>query len=499
MTASTPRSSAPTAVPVRTWKIAAVTGAGAFIAMLDSTVANLALESIRSDTGSTLPMVQWVATGYLIALAVSLPVAGWLGIRFGQGRVWAVSLAVFTAASALCALSPGTLFLIAARFVQGLAAGVMVPVGQAVLGSSAERDQLGRVMGLSGMVVSLGPAVGPAVGGLLLEVASWQWLFWMNVPIGVAALIGARGLAIDGVVDPDRRLDLRGLALLGLGLPLVLYGATEIGATGTTAVTVLAVCVGTLLAAGFVVSALRTERPLIELRLLRRARFAAATLTAGLTGANMYGGLLLLPLYLQLVAAQDSLVTGLMLLAMGLGSAVALYVAGTMSDRFGAGPVCIIGAVLLVGATLPFLFSGALPLYALAAILVVRGVALALGQMPAITAAYASVSAEQMGDATTLVNIVQRVGGALGAAAVVIVLTQTGGSSDPAAYPWGFGLLAVVSGLTVVTAAFLWRKAAGSSRTPPPTPRATPKPVRFRRVWPHSGTARSRESRGCRR
>ncbi|CAM3889526.1 DHA2 family efflux MFS transporter permease subunit [Nocardiopsis rhodophaea] len=467
MTASAPRALASTAIPRRVWKIAAVTGAGAFLAMLDSTVANLALESIRSDTGAALPIVQWVATGYLIALAVSLPAAGWLGARYGQGRVWAVSLAVFTAASVLCALSPGILFLVAARLVQGLAAGVMVPVGQAVLGSAAERDQLGRVMGLSGMVVSLGPAVGPAVGGLLLEVASWQWLFWMNVPIGAAALIGARGLAIDAVTDTDRRLDLRGLVLLGLGLPLVLYGATGTGATGTTAVTVVAVCLGTLLAAGFVACALRSEHPLIELRLLGRARFAAATLIAGLTGANMYGGLLLLPLYLQLVAARDSLATGLMLLAMGLGSAVALYVAGTVSDRLGAGPVCLIGAVLLTSATLPFLFSGALPPAALTAILVLRGAALALGQMPAITAAYASVATERMGDAATLVNIVQRVGGALGAAVVVIALTAAGGRSEPAAYRCAFGLLGAVSGLTAVTAAFLWTTTAGRSTSPP--------------------------------
>ena len=349
----------PPRIPARIWKIAAVSGAGAFMAMLDATVANLALEAIRADLAAKLALVQWVATGYLVALAVSLPAAAWLGSRYGYGRLWAVSLAGFVVASALCALAPGPLTLIGARLLQGLAGGLMVPAGQAVIGSTAGPRQLGRLMGTLGLVVALGPAVGPAVGGLLLEVASWRWLFWVNVPIGVAALIAARGLVPAGSRDAGRVLDGIGLALLGIGLPLLLYGATEIGASGVTAITVLAVVVGALLATGFVLGALRTSAPLVDLRLLRRKTFAAATATAGLTGANMYGGLLLLPLYLQLAAGRDTAETGLWLLAMGLGSAVALPLAGTLTDRYGAGSVTLAGAGLLAVTTVPFLLPGA--------------------------------------------------------------------------------------------------------------------------------------------
>ncbi|AXB48012.1 DHA2 family efflux MFS transporter permease subunit [Amycolatopsis albispora] len=421
-------------IPTRTWKIAAVTGLGALLAMLDSTLVNLAVEAVRADLGSTLPVVQWIVTGYLVALAVSLPASGWLGGRFGYGRVWTVALAVFVLASALCALAPGVPALIAARVLQGLAAGLLVPAGQAVLGAVAGPAQLGRLMGALGVVVSLGPAVGPALGGLLLDLASWRWLFWLNLPIGLFALAAARGLVPPGERDHTRPLDLTGLVLLGGGLPLLLYGATSRS-------------IPLLLAGGVLIAWFaRTPRSLLDLRLLRDRRFAAATVTTGFTGANMYAGLLLLPLFLQLDAGLDSTATGLQLLAMGLGSAGALYFGGALTDRHGAGLVTLAGAVLLVVTTLPFLLP--LPVPVLTALLVVRGAALALAQLPATTAAYASVTADRLGDATTLVNIVQRAGGAIGAAGIAVLLTQSG-------YGWGFGALAVLSGLTVASAAVL--------------------------------------------
>ncbi|WP_435107168.1 DHA2 family efflux MFS transporter permease subunit [Nocardiopsis synnemataformans] len=451
------RTEPPPPIPARTWWIAAVTGAGAFLAMLDSTVANLALESIRADLGSTLGLVQWVATAYLVSLALSLPAAGWLGGRYGYGRLWAASLAAFVVASVLCALAPGLPALIGARVLQGLAAGLMVPAGQAVIGSVAGASQLGRLMGALGVVISLGPAVGPAVGGLLLEAVSWRWLFWINVPVGVAALIAARGLVPAGATSAARPLDLRGLVLLGVGLSLLLYGGTEAGSAGPSALPVVAVVSGAVLAAGFVLTALRGAHPLIDLRLLRRPTFAWATLTTGFTGANMYSGLLLLPLYLQLTQDRDGAQTGLLLLAMGLGSAAALYLGGSLSDRYGAGGVTLAGAAILVLTTLPFLATDTPAAPLLIVVLIARGAGVALAQMPATAAAYASVATAEIGDATTLVNIVQRVGGAVGAAGVVVVLAQAGASSDGDGYAWAFAALTALSFLTLVSAAFLRR------------------------------------------
>lgn len=451
MSYKSPQAASPPPIPARTWKIAAVTGAGAFIAMLDSTIANLAIESIRDDLASTLPVIQWVATGYLLALAVSLPATGWLGSRYGHGRVWAVSLAVFVLGSALCAIAPSPLTLIAARLLQGLAAGLMVPAGQAILGSVAGPKQLGRVMGSIGLVVALGPALGPAFGGFLLEIASWRSLFWINVPLGVITLLMARGLVPAGVISDERPPDWKGLILIGCGLPLLLYGANEIGSSGTTALTLLAIGFGMILSVGFIFNSMTISHPLIDLSLLRRRTFAAATSTVGLTGANMYGGLLLIPLYLQLMAGQDTIEAGLMLLAMGLGTAVALYFGGMLTDRYSAGSVTLAGAVLLFISTMPFLFFSTFSLITLIIVLVIRGIGLALAQMPAYTAAYASVTDKQIGDAATLVNIVQRIGGAIGAIGLVIALAQSGGRTSPIAYTWVFGILTGVSLLTMAT------------------------------------------------
>lgn len=455
-----PEMGRPLPIPARIWKIAAVTGAGAFMAMLDSTVTNLALEAVRRDFATTLPFVQWMVSGYLVALAVSLPTAGWLGGRYGYGRVWACSLAVFVAASAACALAPGLATLVLARIVQGLAGGVMIPAGQAVIGSTAGRRQLGRLMGVLGLVVALGPALGPAAGGLLIEVASWRWLFWLNVPVGVVALLAARGIVPAGTGDRSRPLDWVGLVLLGSGLPLLLYGGMRIGSGGITGVSTMAVVLGAFLVVAFVPVSRRSESPLVDLRLLRRRSFAAAVAAAGLAGANLYAGLLLLPLYFQLAAGMDAARAGAMLLVMGLGSAAVLPVAGVLTDRGGAGPVVLAGVGLLVLATVPFLLPGAPAGMLLASILAARGVGLALVQMPATTAAYASVRAEEMGDAATLVNVVQRLGGAVGALGIAALLARAGG---PDAYAWAFAVLMGLSLLAYVPARALRR-----SREDPP-------------------------------
>lgn len=425
------------------------------MAMLDSTVANLAIESIREDFSSTLSVAQWVASGYLCALAVSLPAAAWLGIRYGYGRLWAGSLAVFVLASVLCAIAPGTLTLVTARLVQGLAGGLMVPAGQAVIGSTVEKKQLGRIFGVLGLVIALGPAIGPAVGGFLLDATSWRWLFWINVPVGVVALIAARGLVPRGERDSSRIMDLKGLALLGIGLPLLLFGAFEIGLSEISQSVVFSLAVGAVLVAFFVVTALHSKNPLIDLRLLRRTAFSTATITTGLTGANMYGGLLLIPIYLQLVAGFEPTGTGLWLLLMGLGSALVLPLAGSLTDRFGAGIVSLAGAGLLLLSTIPFVFPQVPSSPLLTATFLARGVGMALAQMPAMTAAYTAVSGKEMGDATTLVNIVQRMGGAIGAVGLVVIVQHAGGSTSVIAHNIAFASLAVVSVLTIFTAGLM--------------------------------------------
>lgn len=440
----------PPPVPTRLWALAATTGAGGFMAMLDSTVANLALESIRAGFDAPLASVQWVATAYLIALAVSLPFTGWLGRRFGQGRLWTASMVVFVAASLLCATAQDMAVLVAGRCLQGLAAGLMVPAGQAVLAAKADARQLGRLMGTVGFAVALGPALGPALGGYLIELASWRWLFWINLPVGLFALFSARGLIAGGTRAASERLDVKGLALVSSGLPLALFGAAAIAGTGGGVLSGVATVAGVLLLGGFWRHGRRAAAPLIDMRLLDRPGFGAAIATAGLTGASLYGGLLLLPLYLQRALGQPPALTGLMLLVLGLGAAVALPVAGALVDRAGAARISLAGSGLVVVATAAL--PGFLSVLPLAGLLFLRGAGLALAQMPAMTAAYTLVDKAETGDAATLVNIAQRLGGALGAIIVVLVVESTVGAGG---YRTAFAVLVLFSLGSLATARFL--------------------------------------------
>ncbi|MEJ2411279.1 MAG: DHA2 family efflux MFS transporter permease subunit [Novosphingobium sp.] len=435
----------PPEIPSRLWAIAVVTGSGAFMAMLDSTIANLALNTIRSDLAAPLSGVQWVATGYLIALAVSLPLAGWLSRRFGDGRLWKGSILAFVLASIVCAFAQTLTHLIMARCLQGLAAGLMVPAGQAVLASTADRRQLGRLMGVVGFAVALGPALGPAFGGMLIDAASWRWLFLINVPVGTVALIGAARLVPSGETTPEARIDFRGLILISFGLPLLLYGAAEIGSSNISMLSIAIAVIGIGLTALFVVHAVQSPDPLIDVALLLRSGFSAPVVTAGLTGAAMYGGLLLLPIFLQRSLGQTPTEAGLMLMAMGLGSAIILPVAGALTDRYGPRRISLAGAGLLILTTLPFVCPVPLVCAAVVILLAARGAALALAQMPAITAAYNAVDEAETGDAATLINIGQRLGGALGAIAMVAVIEQFGGSASVTAYQIAFGALVVIS------------------------------------------------------
>lgn len=427
-------------IPLRLWAVATITGSGAFMAMLDASATNLALETIRVDFDSSLAKVQWVATGYLIALAVSLPLTGWLGRRFGQSRLWIVATLAFVVASILCALSSELWLLAFARCLQGLAAGLMVPAGQALLSTLADRRQLGRLMGAVGLAVALGPALGPGFGGMLIDALSWRWLFWINVPVGALALIAARTILPMDETPQESPVDGKGIVMMGLGLPLLLYSTAAIGASGLGLISFVAFALGMALTAVFLRHAKNSATPLIDIRLLSRPGFTMAVVVSGLTGAAMYGGLLLFPLYFQDALRQTPTEAGLMLLAMGLGSALALPVAGALTDQRGPAAVCFTGSIFLLIGTAPFLAMQLLPVVGFAILLFLRGIGLALAQMPAMTAAYGTVGKHETGDAATLVNIGQRLGGALGAIATVIVL-EHGSPGDGANFQWALLLL----------------------------------------------------------
>jgi EmrB/QacA subfamily drug resistance transporter len=438
---------------------------GSVMSMLDTTSVNVALHDLAGDFGVSVTEVHWVASAYLLALAVAIPLSGWASARFGGRRVWMTSVSIFLTGSILAGISWSLGSLIAFRILQGFGGGMILPVGMAMLVGAAGTGRVGRALGILGIAQLLGPVLGPVLGGLLVQDGGWRWIFYVNVPIGALALVlAARHLPTH---PPDRsdRLDLRGFALLAPGLAGLVYGLASIsngGAAGVRAfVPMLA---GIALVAAFVIHALRVSNPLIDVRLFGRRAYAATAGTALCLGMNLFGAMFLLPLYYQSVRGQGALDAGLLIAPQGIGAAMMMPFSGRATDRFGPGRVVPLGLALLLLGTLPFAFADAsTPYPLLAGALVLRGLGIGASMMPAMAGASAALGDADTTRGVSAINTLQRMGGSLGVALAAVVLAQeiAGGAADAFGPP--FWWILAVGALAFVPAAFLPRHPTGAS------------------------------------
>jgi EmrB/QacA subfamily drug resistance transporter len=419
------------------WRISAVVILGTVMSILDTTIVNVALATLGREFHSTVSQIQWVITGYMLSLAAVIPITGWAARRFGAKRVYIVSLLLFTAGSALCGLATSTTELILFRVLQGAGGGMLLPIGQLMMADAAGPERMGRVMSIIAVPAMLAPIFGPTIGGLIIDNASWRWIFFVNVPIGVIAVfaalrtlparMGAPPLAADGGPEQTDRLDWTGLALLVTGLPLITYGLAEIASTGsfTAAHVLVPILAGLALVAVFVVHALRIPRPLLDVRLYRRATFASASFAMFCLGAALFGGMILLPLYWQGVRFESVVDTGLLLAPQGLGMALVMPLAGRLTDRYGGGPLALFGTIVTTIATIPFALIGAhTSIASLSVAMLVRGAGIGFAFIPAMSAAFAALDRSELPDATPQLNVLQRVGGSIGTALLAVVLQR---------------------------------------------------------------------------
>ncbi|TQS40876.1 multidrug efflux MFS transporter [Cryptosporangium phraense] len=456
-------------MPPETWRLAGIIASGAFLSGLDASIVNVGLDTITTQLGTSLSTAQWVANGYLIAMASSLPLCGWTSRRIGAGRLWLACLAAFTLVSVACAFAPTIGWLIALRVVQGLSAGMLIPAGQTALGQAVGPSRLGRVMATLGVAVTLAPALGPVVGGLVIHVGSWPWLFLLNVPVGAAALaLGLRFVPRGEAGDPGR-LDRLGLALLSVGLPVLVWGFTRWGEEGAFGRLDVAgpLAIGVAALAAYGVHGRYSASPLLDLRLFRNRAYRAATLTAMFSGAALFGAGLLFALYFQIGRGADPLASGLLLIGASVGTVVALPFTGRLVDRYGGGPLALLGGLVTVVTTVPFalldLDAGE---WIVQVLLFARGAGLAAAVMPVMTSAYKAVTASQLPDAATQVNILSRVGGALGGAIFAVVLASALGRGPEPAFHTAFWWLVGASALGTASAAWLTL----AERAPDPAP-----------------------------
>src|SRR6202011_971332 len=209
------------------WRVAAIVIVGAIMSILDTTVVNVALSRLGRELHTSIANIQWVVTGYLLSLAAVIPISGWAGRRFGAKQVYLTSLVMFTVGSMLCGIASSATELIVFRVLQGVGGGLILPVGQLMMATAAGPQRMGRVMSLVAVPMMLAPILGPTIGGLIVDNASWRWIFYVNLPIGVAAVIAAIRILPTVKPGPAGRLDIVGLLLMATGLPLLTYGLAE--------------------------------------------------------------------------------------------------------------------------------------------------------------------------------------------------------------------------------------------------------------------------------
>jgi EmrB/QacA subfamily drug resistance transporter len=439
-------------------RLALVLLTGALAVVFDTTIVAIALRTLAHDFNTDVSTIQWVTTGYLLALGIVVPVTGWLVNRFGGKRVWIAALAIFLAGSVASGLAWSADSLIAARVIQGIGGGLMLPVLQTLLFQAAGGRNIGRLAAVVGLPAVLGPVLGPVLGGLILDNLSWRWIFWVNVPFCVAGLVLAWWLMPRDRPDgAGEKLDLLGLVLVSPGIAALLLGLSQVGVRGGFGhlAVLVPILLGVLLVAAFAIRALRRSDALVDLRLFEVRSFSVATILLFLSGFVLYGAMVIVPLYFQELRGTDALKAGLLLAPQGLGVLVSRGIAGSLSDRIGPRWVIVTGLFVVALGTVPYAFAGtATNLGALAATLVVRGIGLGAVTIPLFAASFLGLQHGQVPHASIITRTAQQVGGSFGGAALAMILASRLAHAGPAAafqstFSWtiGFTLAGIVLAL----------------------------------------------------
>jgi EmrB/QacA subfamily drug resistance transporter len=412
-------------------KTALILITGAMAVIFDTTIVSVALHTLAVRLDTSVSTIQWVTTGYLLALGIVVPLSTWGLRRFGGKRVWMFSLAVFLVGSIGSSLAWNVGSLIAWRVVQGVGGGLMLPLLTTLIMQAAGGKSLGRVVTYIALPALLGPILGPLIGGAILTHWDWRFMFWVNVPFCALGLFLAwRFMADDKPQATAARagLDLPGLALLTPGTVAVLLGLANAGTSagfGHPSV-IIPLVIGVALLAAFTGYALRRAQPLVQVRLLAKRSVGSSAAVLFFTGFSLYGAMLLLPLYYQEVRGVTALTAGIMLVPQGAGAVLSRTVAGSLLDRVGPRIIATLGFVVVAAATVPFALAGAhTNEWLLALWLVVRGFGLGAVTMPVFMAGYMGLDKQEIPHSSVLTRMTQQIGGSFGTAVLAVILASS--------------------------------------------------------------------------
>jgi EmrB/QacA subfamily drug resistance transporter len=457
------------------WTLVAVSF-GLFMIMLDNTVVNVALPSIRADLGISVSELEWVVNAYALTFGVLLLTGGKLADLLGRRTIFIAGLVIFTGASLWCGLAGGAASLIAARTVQGVGAALMNPATLSIITATFPPARRGTAIGIWAGVSALALAIGPLVGGLLTERISWSWIFFVNIPVGILAVIAAR-LFIDETKDTSReqRLDLPGLVSSAVGLFALTYGLIETNthSWGSTRVVALLVLAAVSLGV-FVVLESRQRLPMLDLSLFRNPTFSGANTVMALVGLAMFGIFFFNSLYLQNVLGYSAIKTGATFLPMTLLIILVAPVAGKISDRIGPRWLMGAGLTLLTGSLLLFrTLDESSTFWDILPGLLVGGLGMAITMAPTTAAAMSSVPVDKAGVGSAVINSMRQVGGSLGIALmgtlVATTVTVTPGSpAYPSQFVEGYHRALLVGAFVLLAGAVIAVLTVGKVRRPEP-------------------------------
>jgi DHA2 family multidrug resistance protein len=411
------------------WVVAIAVMTATFMEVLDTTVVNVSLPHIAGNLSATIDESTWALTSYLVANAIVLPLTGWLANFFGRKRLLMSSVAGFTIASFLCGLAPNLPLLIVFRVIQGFTGGALQPISQAVLLEAFKPEDRGRAMAFWGLGIVVAPILGPVLGGWLTDSYSWRWVFYINLPVGIASLALIRFYVFDPAYITRRsdRIDYWGIGLLAVGigaLQLVLDKGQEDDWFSSRFITVLAVVsLGMLVA--FIVRELRAEHPVVDLRVLKVRTYAVGVFLMTVMGFVLYGSLVLLPLMLQTLLGYPSLQAGIALAPRGMGAFIAMPLVGMIMGRVDARKILATG--LVVGSFTLFWLGSlnmSLGYWDIFWPQFIQGVSLGLLFVPLTTITMDPIARESMGNATSIFNLMRNIGGSMGIAAATTLLTR---------------------------------------------------------------------------
>jgi EmrB/QacA subfamily drug resistance transporter len=427
--------------------VVALTGIGSLMAALDTLVVSTALSTIRVDLGASVEQLEWTVNAYNLSFAVLLMTGAALGDRFGRRNLYAIGLGLFTAASAACALAPEVGWLIAARALQGAGAALLMPLGLALLSAAFPPERRGAAIGIFSAITGLSVASGPLVGGAVVEGLAWEWIFWLNVPIGLVAI----PLVLTQMKEsfgPRTALDIRGLALVTGGALGIVWGLVRGNSAGWDSVEVVgSLLAGALLVAAFVRWELRAGEPMLPMGFFRSRAFSAGNAAIFFTFASLFGAVFFLPQMLQTALGYGPLGTGLRLLPWTATFMTVAPIAGALTDRIGERPL-MVGGLSLQAVGMAWLALIAEPGVAYSSVLapfIVAGVGVSMAIPAAQNSVLGSAATEAIGKAAGTNSMMRELGGVFGIAVVVAVFAGAGSYASAAAFTDGFGPAIFVS------------------------------------------------------